>query len=47
MVKDRHDPQATALQERADTAQVVSAIEEVGLTGDLQKSKPVKGSPAK
>jgi uncharacterized membrane protein len=47
MVKDRHDPQAAALQERADTAQVVSAIEEVGLTGDLQKSKPVKGNPAK
>ena len=47
MVKDRHDPQATALQERADTAQVVSAIEEVGLTGGLQESKPVKGDPAK
>jgi uncharacterized membrane protein len=47
MVKDRHDPQATALQERADTAQVVSAIEEVGLTRDLQRSKPVKGDPAK
>jgi uncharacterized membrane protein len=47
MVKDRHDPQATALQERADTAQVVSAIEEVGLTSGLQESKPVKGNPAK
>jgi uncharacterized membrane protein len=47
MVKDRHDAQATALQERADTAQVVSAIEEVGLTRGLQESKPVKGSPAK
>jgi len=47
MVKDRHDPQATALQEPADTAQVVSAIEEVGLTRDLQGSKPVKGSPPK
>jgi uncharacterized membrane protein len=42
MVKDRHDPQAAALQERADTAQVASAIEEVGLTRDLQESKPVK-----
>jgi uncharacterized membrane protein len=40
MVKDRHDAQATAMQERADTAQVVSAIEEVGLTRDLQESKP-------
>jgi uncharacterized membrane protein len=47
MVKDRHDAQAAALQERADTAQVVSAIEEVGLTRDLQESKPVKGNPAK
>jgi uncharacterized membrane protein len=47
MVKDRHDAQATALQERADTAQVVSAIEEVGLTESLQESKPVKGNPAK
>jgi uncharacterized membrane protein len=47
MVKDRHDAQATAMQERADTAQVVSAIEEVGLTGDLQESKPVKGNQAK
>jgi uncharacterized membrane protein len=45
MVKDRHDAQATALQERADTAQVVSAIEEVGLTRGLQQSKPVKGNP--
>jgi len=42
MVKDRHDPQATALQERADTARVASAIEEVGLTRDLHASKPVK-----
>jgi uncharacterized membrane protein len=37
MVKDRHDAQATALQERADTARVLSAIEEVGLTGDSPK----------
>jgi uncharacterized membrane protein len=47
MVRDRHDAQATAMQERADTAQVVSAIEEVGLTGDVQESKPVKPNPAK
>jgi uncharacterized membrane protein len=47
MVKDRHDAQATAMQERADTAQVVSAIEEVGLTRDLQESKPGKPNPAK
>src|ERR1017187_4724092 len=43
MVRDRHDAQATALQEPADTAEVVSAIEEVGLTRDLQESKTVKG----
>jgi uncharacterized membrane protein len=47
MVKDRHDAQATAMQERADTAQVVSAIEEVGLTRDVQESKPAKPNPAK
>jgi uncharacterized membrane protein len=47
MVKDRHDAQATAMQERADTAQVVSAIEEVGLTRGLQESKPGKGNEAK
>jgi uncharacterized membrane protein len=47
MVKDRHDAQAAALQERADTAQVASAIEEVGLTRGLPESKPVKGNPAK
>lgn len=47
MVRDRHDAQATAMQERADTAQVVSAIEEVGLTRDVQESKPVKPNPAK
>jgi uncharacterized membrane protein len=32
MVKDRHDPQATALQEATDTAAVISAMDEVGLT---------------
>jgi uncharacterized membrane protein len=36
MVKDRHDPQAAAMQERADAEQVISAIEEVGLTDDGQ-----------
>jgi uncharacterized membrane protein len=37
MVKDRHDPQAAALQEPADTAQVLSAIEQGGLTPDGEK----------
>src|SRR3984893_5424014 len=32
MVKDRDDPQATVLQEAADTAAVISAIDEIGLT---------------
>jgi uncharacterized membrane protein len=32
MVKDRHDAQATALQERADTGKVLSAIDSVDLT---------------
>jgi uncharacterized membrane protein len=40
MVKDRHDPQAAAMQERADTAQVLSAIEEVGLTRNMEESAP-------
>ncbi len=30
MVKDRHDPEATALQQRTDTAQVLVALENVG-----------------
>jgi uncharacterized membrane protein len=39
MVKDRHDPQATAMQEGADTDQVVSALREVGLTSDAKRSE--------
>jgi uncharacterized membrane protein len=34
MVHDRHDAQASAMQQRADAGRVVSAIEDVGL-GDL------------
>jgi uncharacterized membrane protein len=37
MVKDRHDPQAHEMQKRADTAQLASALDEVGLTGELEK----------
>jgi uncharacterized membrane protein len=44
MVKDRHDPQAVLLQEGADTKQVLSAIEEVGLTDDLEKPQLKPGS---
>jgi uncharacterized membrane protein len=34
MVKDRHDPQAEILQQKADTVQVVSALNDTGLSGD-------------
>jgi uncharacterized membrane protein len=37
MVKDRHDPQAAVLQQTADTAQVLSALEEGGLTPDIEE----------
>jgi uncharacterized membrane protein len=33
MVKDRHDPQALVMQERADTGQVVSALRDVASQG--------------
>ena len=36
MVRDRHDAQAMVMQERADTAQVLTAIEEGGLTTEEQ-----------
>jgi uncharacterized membrane protein len=38
MVKDRHDPQSALLQEGADTDQMLSALEHVGLT-DTGKDK--------
>ena len=37
MVKDRHDPQAAVLQETADTAHVLSALVEGGLTPDIEE----------
>ena len=39
MVKDRHDETAAAMQEGANTAQVLSAIEEGGLTRDLEQTR--------
>ena len=42
MVPNRHDPQAAILQERADTQQVLSAIQEVGLT---EESPQIKDPP--
>jgi uncharacterized membrane protein len=37
MVKDRHDPEAASLQQRTDTAQVLSALEDVGAPTMLKK----------
>lgn len=37
MVKDRYDPQIAVLQEAADTAQVVSALKDLGLTGEQKE----------
>src|ERR1700722_14436252 len=42
MVKDRHDAQANALQERADTGKVLSALESVGLTRDSEDKVTAK-----
>jgi uncharacterized membrane protein len=39
MVKDRHDAQATSMQERADTAQLASALDEVGLTKNPEERR--------
>lgn len=40
MVRDRHDPEAAVLQQAADTAEVLSAIEEVGLTQFIDEPPP-------
>lgn len=37
MVRDRHDAQAHALQAGTDAAQLLSALDDVGLTGDSQQ----------
>jgi uncharacterized membrane protein len=39
MVRNREDPQAAVLQERADAGRVISAIEEGGLTDDPDAQK--------
>jgi uncharacterized membrane protein len=41
MVRDRHDPHAEALQESADTAKVVAALQEGGATLSDQDPPPV------
>ncbi len=45
MVRDRHDPHAEALQESADTAKVVAALEEGGATRSDKDSAPVVTVP--
>jgi uncharacterized membrane protein len=45
MVKDRHDPQANALQERADTGKVLSAIDNVGLTDGSAEDTSAADAP--
>ena len=45
MVNDREDRQAAVLQESADAAAVISAIEEVGLTGDAPIEKKAESAP--
>jgi uncharacterized membrane protein len=40
MVKDRHDPQAAEMQQRADTAKLASALDEVGLTSNSEERRP-------
>jgi uncharacterized membrane protein len=45
MVRDRHDPQASVLQEAADTEQVLTAIEQGGLTSQNPASDEPKLTP--
>jgi uncharacterized membrane protein len=44
-VKDRHDAQAHALQERADTEKVLSAIDNVGLADEGDEKASRKSAP--
>lgn len=43
MVHDRHDPETARLQEAADTAQVISALKEVGVSGEEGAAAPRDG----
>jgi uncharacterized membrane protein len=45
MVRDRHDAHAAALEQPADTAQVVSAIHQVGLAGDSSTPNSADSPP--
>jgi uncharacterized membrane protein len=44
MVKDRHDPESASLQRRTDTAQVLSALKDVGVVSDWEKFNTRKPS---
>jgi uncharacterized membrane protein len=49
MVKDRHDPQAASFAQKTDALQVLTAIEEVGLTrdpGEFEASRTADSLPA-
>lgn len=47
MVKDRHDPEAAVLQQRTDTAQVLSALADVGAVSDSQPATDAKQATTK
>ena len=47
MVRNRHDAQAAALEQPADTAQVLSAISQVGLADDASAPDSHAASPKK
>jgi uncharacterized membrane protein len=47
MVQNRHDPQTELLQEATDTAQVISALKEVGVTGESPEGSGETPPPSK
>jgi len=42
MVRDRHDPEAAVLQQRTDTQQVLSALEEVGVANEPKTASLIR-----
>ena len=45
MVKDRHDPEAVALQQRTDTSRVLSALESGGVGNDGRQTGKTQSRP--
>ena len=45
MVKDRHDPEAVALQQRTDTSRVLSALESGGVGNDGRQTAKIQPRP--